>query len=138
MSQSESNCGQSQQPDSISVTDMQIPGVKVQVYRIKDPIHGDDTNKFDAAVLAAPVVTREHLLDADCIIIGAPGRQGGFAGEVRLFLDSLAAFQRPARQGNTSQLMVRTHGHCCRLTFTLATLRSSVVARVSKAILGSP
>jgi NAD(P)H dehydrogenase (quinone) len=87
---------------------VQIRGVKVQVYRIQDPIHGDDTKKFDAAVLAAPVITRERLLEADCIIIGAPGRQGGFAGEVRLFLDSLAAFQRPAVQGNTSQLMVRT------------------------------
>ena len=85
---------------------LQIPGVKVQVYRIKDPIYGDDTGKFDAAVLAAPIISRENLLEADCIIIGAPGRQGGFAGEVRLFLDSLASFQRPAIQGNTSQLMV--------------------------------
>lgn len=78
----------------------------MQVYRIKDPIQGDDPGKFDAAVLAAPIVTQEHLLEADCIIIGAPGRQGGFAGEVRMFLDSMASFQRPSGEGNTSRLMV--------------------------------
>lgn len=77
----------------------------MQVYRIQDPILGDDPDKFDAAVLAAPVVTQQHLLEADCIIIGAPGRQGGFAGEVRLFLDSMASFQDPC-EGNTSCLMV--------------------------------
>lgn len=70
-------------------------------------IQGDDASKFDAAVLAAPVITPEDLLGADCIIIGAPGRQGGFAGEVRLFLDSMASFQRPSGEGNTSKLMVR-------------------------------
>jgi multimeric flavodoxin WrbA len=98
----------------------------VQVYRIKDPIHGDDTSKFDAAVLAAPIVTREHLLDADCIIIGAPGRQGGFAGEVRLFLDSMAVFQRPARQGNTSQLMVRQRQQHSPTPVLLARARHTV------------
>ena len=71
-------------------------------------MQGDDPAKFDAAVLAAPVITPEHLLGADCIIIGAPGRQGGFAGEVRLFLDSMASFQRPLGEGNTSKLMVRS------------------------------
>jgi hypothetical protein len=85
---------------------LQVPGVEVSVYRIKDPVHGDDTTKFDPAVLAAPVATHEVLLDAHCLIIGAPGRQGGFAGEVRLFLDSLASFQRSAPEGNTSRLMV--------------------------------
>ena len=86
---------------------MQIKGVTVEVFRIEDPIHGDDRSKFDEAVLAAPIIKKEHLLEADCIIIGGPGRQGGFAGEVRLFLDSLATFQRKVAEGATSQLMVR-------------------------------
>lgn len=89
---------------------MQIPGADVQVYRIKDPVRGDDPEKFAPAVLAAPIVTRQVLLDADCIIIGGPGRQGGFAGEVRLFLDSMAEFQKARAEGGYSLLMVR-----CRL-----------------------
>lgn len=79
----------------------------MSVYRIKDPVRGDDPEKFAEAVLAAPVVTPQVLLAADCIIIGAPGRQGGFAGEVRLFLDSMAEFQNVLSEGSTSQLMVR-------------------------------
>ena len=36
---------------------------------------------------------RQDLLVADAIILGAPGRQGGMCGEMRLFLDSLAHLQ---------------------------------------------
>jgi multimeric flavodoxin WrbA len=31
--------------------------------------------------------------EADAIILGAPGRQGGMCGEMRLFLDALAPLQ---------------------------------------------
>ena len=34
----------------------------------------------------------QDLLEADAIILGAPGRQGGMCGEMRLFLDTLAEF----------------------------------------------
>ena len=36
---------------------------------------------------------RQDLLAADAIVLGAPGRQGGMCGEMRLFLDSLAHLQ---------------------------------------------
>lgn len=85
-----------------------IPGAVVSVYRIQDPVVGDDPDKFDARVLAVPVATKEALVEHDCIIIGAPGRQGGFAGEVRLFLDSLAEFQEPL--GGPSKLMGKVGG----------------------------
>jgi hypothetical protein len=54
---------------------MQVLGAVVDVYRIRDPVNGDDSGKFDPAVLAAPVATPALLLKYDCIIIGAPGRQ---------------------------------------------------------------
>ena len=42
--------------------------------------------------------------DADAIILGAPGRQGGMCGEMRLFLDSLAPLQ-VERKGNAAGAM---------------------------------
>lgn len=35
----------------------------------------------------------QDIREADAIILGAPGRQGGMCGEMRLFLDSLAPLQ---------------------------------------------
>ena len=35
----------------------------------------------------------QDVLDADALILGAPGRQGGMCGEMRMFLDSLADLQ---------------------------------------------
>ena len=84
-----------------------VEGAEVTVYRIRDPVRGDDPTTFDAGVLAAPVATKEVVAEADCVVVGAPGRQGGIAGEVRLFLDDLADLQMCAAQGSTSKLMVR-------------------------------
>ena len=39
---------------------------------------------------------QQDVLDADALIIGAPGRQGGMCGEMRMFLDTLADVQ-PSR-----------------------------------------
>ena len=98
---------------------MQIAGANVKVFRIQDPVQGDDAAKFDAAELDAPVITKERLLAADCIIIGAPGRPGGMAGEVRLFLDSLTSCQSAAADGHTSKLIV------CPCEHSLEPARSS-------------
>lgn len=35
----------------------------------------------------------QNVLEADAIILGAPGRQGGMCGEMRMFLDTLAELQ---------------------------------------------
>lgn len=43
------------------------------------------------------MVDVQDIRDADAIILGAPGRQGGMCGEMRLFLDSLAPLQVEAR-----------------------------------------
>ena len=48
--------------------------------------------------------------DADAIILGAPGRQGGMCGEMRLFLDSLAPLQ-VERKGNAAGAMKVCHSH---------------------------
>ena len=63
------------------------------MYRIKDPIIGDEPAHFDAGVLDAPVATPENVLQADCVIFGAPGKQGRMCAEMAHFFDSLAAFQ---------------------------------------------
>ena len=63
------------------------------VYRVKDPIAGDDRALFDHGVLDAPVATPEVVLQADCIVLGAPGRQGRVCAEMSFFLDSLRDFQ---------------------------------------------
>ena len=41
----------------------------------------------------AQVWVLQDVLDADALILGAPGRQGGMCGEMRMFLDSLAELQ---------------------------------------------
>jgi NAD(P)H dehydrogenase (quinone) len=71
----------------------QVEGADVTVYRVKDPIVGDDYNAFDRGVLESPVATPEVVLQADCIVFGAPGRQGGVCCEMSFFLDSLRDFQ---------------------------------------------
>lgn len=35
----------------------------------------------------------QDVLEADALILGAPGRQGGMCGEMRMFLDTLAELQ---------------------------------------------
>lgn len=49
--------------------------------------------------LTAAVVLQD-IRDADAVILGAPGRQGGMCGEMRMFLDSLAPLQ-VERKGNS-------------------------------------
>ena len=61
--------------------------------RIKDPIIGDVPAEFDQGVLDAPVATPEIVLQSDCVIFGAPGKQGRLCAEMAHFFDSLAAFQ---------------------------------------------
>lgn len=63
------------------------------VYRIKDPVSGDIPEQFDEGVLDAPVATPEVILQADCVIIGAPGRQSRMCAEVSYFFDTLTDFQ---------------------------------------------
>lgn len=50
----------------------------------------DPSSSYDDGVLDAPVATPATLAAADVILLGAPARQGGMCGEMRLFLDSLA------------------------------------------------
>ena len=35
----------------------------------------------------------QDVLNADALVLGAPGRQGGMCGEMRMFLDTLAELQ---------------------------------------------
>ena len=41
----------------------------------------------------------QAILEADAIIAGAPGRQGGMCGEMRLFLDTWAKHQTEQKVG---------------------------------------
>jgi len=70
-----------------------IDGAEVTTYRIRDPVLGDVPDQYDEGVLDAPVVTPAIVQEADCIIIGGPGKQGGMCAECKYFLDSLAEFQ---------------------------------------------
>ena len=38
---------------------MQVPGAEVTVYRVPDPVRGDNPEEFDEGVLEAPMVTEE-------------------------------------------------------------------------------
>ena len=74
-------------------TPSQVEGADVTVYRIKDPVSGDIPEQFDEGVLDAPVATPEVVLQADCVIIGAPGHQSHLCAEVAYFFDTLTDFQ---------------------------------------------
>ncbi|KAL3148533.1 hypothetical protein ABBQ38_013970 [Trebouxia sp. C0009 RCD-2024] len=77
----------------------QVPGAEVRVYRVKDPVRGDDPQYFEDGVLDAEPITEQAILEADAIIAGAPGRQGGMCGEMRLFLDTWAKHQTEQKVG---------------------------------------
>ena len=38
---------------------LQVPGAEVRVYRVQDPVHGDDVSSFEEGVLDAPPVTEQ-------------------------------------------------------------------------------
>lgn len=61
------------------------------MFRVPEPVRND--TEFEEGVLDAPVATRAAVEAADVLILGAPSRQGGPCGEMRLFLDSLAPLQ---------------------------------------------
>ena len=68
----------------------------------------------------------QDVLAADALILGAPGRQGGMCGEMRLFLDSLAHCQLQRNGSAVGALKVCESGLCragmparCVLTFGL-------------------
>ena len=65
-----------------------------------DPVRGADPAAFDEGVLEARPITPAALAAADVILLGAPARQGGLCGEMRLFLDSLAPLQAGVRPGS--------------------------------------
>lgn len=50
----------------------------------------------------------QDLRDADAIILGAPGRQGGMCGEMRLFLDALAPLQVEKKGNSAGALKVHS------------------------------
>lgn len=77
----------------------QVPGAEVKVYRVQDPVQGEDPSTFEEGVLDAPPITEQAILEADAIILGAPGRQGGMCGEMRLFLDTWAVHQTEQKIG---------------------------------------
>eukprot|EP00239_Pterosperma_sp_CCMP1384_P000407 CAMPEP_0197853760 /NCGR_PEP_ID=MMETSP1438-20131217/23336_1 /TAXON_ID=1461541 /ORGANISM="Pterosperma sp., Strain CCMP1384" /LENGTH=194 /DNA_ID=CAMNT_0043468273 /DNA_START=179 /DNA_END=763 /DNA_ORIENTATION=+ len=70
-----------------------VEGAEVTTYRVRDPVNGDVPDQYDEGVLDAPVITPATVQEADCIIIGAPGRQGAICAECKYFLDSLAEHQ---------------------------------------------
>ena len=47
----------------------------------------------NSGCIRAQVCVSQDVLAADALILGAPGRQGGMCGEMRMFLDSLADLQ---------------------------------------------
>ena len=49
----------------------------------------------------------QDLVQADAVVLGAPGRQGGMCGEMRLFLDSLAHLQVAGKGSSIGLLKAR-------------------------------
>ena len=39
----------------------QVPGAEVKVYRVRDPVQGDDPTQFEEGVLDAPPITEQVL-----------------------------------------------------------------------------
>mmetsp|Transcript_20016 Transcript_20016/g.65216 ORF Transcript_20016/g.65216 Transcript_20016/m.65216 type:complete len:222 (+) Transcript_20016:65-730(+) len=70
-----------------------VEGAQVKVFRVKDPVNGDVAGGYEEGVLDAPAATPETCLEADCIVFGAPGRQGRICAEMCHFLDQLAKYQ---------------------------------------------
>ena len=60
----------------------------------------------------------QDVRDADVLILGAPGRQGGMCGEMRMFLDSLAPLQ-VERKGNSCGVLKVTRSPAISLSLTL-------------------
>lgn len=43
----------------LHLTTMQVPGAEVRVYRVKDPVRGDDPQYFEDGVLDAEPITEQ-------------------------------------------------------------------------------
>lgn len=69
----------------------QIPGARVTVHRVADPVRPDSA--FEDGVLDAPIASVATVEAADVIILGAPARQGGVCAEMRAFLDAWGPLQ---------------------------------------------
>ena len=50
-------CSQKVQARQITHCALQVPGAEVKVYRISDPVRGDNPDHFEEGVLDAPLVT---------------------------------------------------------------------------------
>ena len=72
----------------------QVPGARVTVHRVADPVRPDSA--FEDGVLDAPVASPATVEGADVVILGAPARQGGVCAEMRAFLDALGPLQGAA------------------------------------------
>ena len=72
----------------------------------------------------------QDVRNADVLILGAPGRQGGMCGEMRMFLDSLAPLQ-VERKGNSCGVLKVTWTHAISqfLTMQLHSLHRCVSKR---------
>ncbi len=57
-------------------------------------------------ILKACTSVAQDIREADAVIFGAPGRQGGMCGEMRMFLDSLAPLQVERKGGGFGALKV--------------------------------
>ena len=71
----------------------QVEGADVGVYRVRDPVDGDDASKYEDGALDAPIITPEIILDSDCVIIGSPASQNFACKELVRFLETLSDFQ---------------------------------------------
>ena len=67
----------------------QVEGADVGVYRVRDPVDGDDASKYEDGALDAPIITPEIILDSDCVIIGSPASQNFACKELVRFLETL-------------------------------------------------
>ena len=76
----------------------------------------------------------QDVRDADVLILGAPGRQGGMCGEMRMFLDSLAPLQ-VERKGNSCGVLKVTWTPAMSLSLTMQL--HSLHSRASKTLQSS-
>lgn len=73
-----------------------------------------------APVTAHESSTVQDIREADAVILGAPGRQGGMCGEMRMFLDSLAPLQVERKGGGFGALKVMSAHTAAPRTLCLA------------------
>ena len=93
-----------------------VSGAEVRVVRAREArevtsgTNGTSTS-YERGILDAEIATPEDVLEADCVLIGAPTRRGIVATEMSAFLERLGTRRRDGERGGAQrENRGRVHG----------------------------